>query len=180
MVSTLFWIFIAIASIRVHLIDENEEPNMKTDAEIRSDVEAELKRDACLADPSDIAVIVKDSVVTLTGFAGSWLDRYYAQRAAKRVKGVRGLANNIVVRRPDGDQRTDAEIAREAVAAIKRELPSLADDIQVIVNDGYVSLEGAVDWHYQREQAQKAIRDVKGIKNIVNIIDVKPMWARSP
>jgi osmotically-inducible protein OsmY len=153
---------------------------MKTDAEIRSDVEAELKRDVCLADPSDIAVIVKDSVVTLTGFADSWLDRYYAQRAAKRVKGVRGLANNIQVRRPKGDQRADPEIAREAVAAIKRELPSLADDIQVIVNDGYVSLEGAVDWHYQRELAQKAIRGVKGIKNIVNTIDLKPTWVRSP
>nr|WP_275944451.1 BON domain-containing protein [Microvirga flocculans] len=147
---------------------------MKTDAEIRNDVEIEMKRDVCLVDPSDIAVAVKGGVVTLAGFGNSWLDRYYAQRAAKRVKGVRGLANNIQVRRTTGDQRTDPEIAREAVAAIKREIPSVADDVKVIVNDGYVSLEGFVEWHYQRELAQKAIRDVKGIKNIVNVIGLKP------
>jgi len=179
MVPALLWIFSARTSIRIHPIDENEEPHMKTDSEIRSDVEAELKRDVCLADPSDIAVIVKDSVVTLTGFADSWLDRYYAQRAAKRIKGIRGLANNIQVRRPEGGQPTDAEIARDAAAAIKREIPSVADSIMVIVSDGYVSLEGTVEWHYQRELAQKAIRGVKGIKNIVNAIDLKPAWARS-
>jgi len=94
-------------------------------------------------------------------------------------KRSRGLANSIQVRRTIGDQRTDPEIAREAVAVIKREIPSVADDIKVIVNDGYVSLEGFVEWHYQRELAQKAIRDVKGIKNIVNVIDLRPAWLRS-
>lgn len=147
---------------------------MKSDAEIKRNVEAELQWDVHLEDAADIAVAVKNGVVTLTGYTNSWADRYYAERAAKRVSGVRGLANDIKVRIPAGDQRTDPEIAREAVSAIEREVPSCADRIRVVVKEGYVTLEGTVEWQFQKEWAEKAIRKIKGIKNIVNVVDVNP------
>ena len=146
---------------------------MKTDEEIRRDVEAELRWDPDL-DATDIAVAVKNGVVTLTGFVKSYTHKYAAEMDAKRVAGVSGVANEIQVRLPDVDSRPDPEIARDAVAALKNELPYSWEKIKVIVRSGWITLEGDVDWNYQREAAEKAVRNVKGALGVINSLVVKP------
>jgi osmotically-inducible protein OsmY len=122
----------------------------------------------------DISVSVKNGVVTLTGFTHSYTDRLEAEAAAKRVSGVLGLANDIEVRLPAIDQRPDPEIARDAVAALKAQLPISHDRIKVIVKDGWITLEGAVEWQYQKSTADMAVRKLKGVKGVTNVITVKP------
>ena len=146
---------------------------MKSDNEIERDVRDELKWDPDL-DASDIAVSVKDGVVTLAGFTKSYTDRLEAEIAAKRVAGVRAVANDIEVRLPAIDQRPDPDIARDAVAALKAELPISHDRIKVVLKDGWVTLEGGVEWQYQKTTAENAVRRVKGVKGVTNIITVKP------
>jgi osmotically-inducible protein OsmY len=146
---------------------------MKSDNEIERDVRDELKWDPDL-DAEDIAVSVKNGVVTLAGFTKSYTDRLEAEIAAKRVAGVRAVANDIEVRLPAIDQRPDPDIARDAVAALKAELPISHDRIKVIVKDGWVTLEGAVEWQYQKTTAENAMRKVKGVKGVTNVVTVKP------
>ena len=146
---------------------------MKSDSEIERDVRDELKWDPDL-DADDVAVSVKNGVVTLAGFTRSYADRLEAEAAAKRVAGVHAVANDIEVRLPAIDQRPDPDIARDAVAALKSELPISHDRIKVIVKDGWVTLEGAVEWQYQKNAADTAVRKVKGVKGVTNVITVKP------
>jgi osmotically-inducible protein OsmY len=146
---------------------------MKADSDIRRDVEAELKWDPDL-DPTDIAVAVKDRVVTLTGFVRSYTQKWQAERDAKRVSGVVGLANDIEVRLPTSAQRPDPEIARDAVAALKHELPYSYETIKVLVKGGWLTLEGTAEWNYQRTRAEEAVRRVTGIKGVSNLILLKP------
>jgi osmotically-inducible protein OsmY len=146
---------------------------MKSDSEIERDVRDELKWDPDL-DAEDIAVSVKNGVVTLAGFTRSYADRLEAEAAAKRVAGVLAVANDIEVRLPAIDQRPDPDIARDAVNALKAELPISYDKIKVIVKEGWVTLEGAVEWQYQKTTADTAVRKVKGVKGVTNVITVKP------
>jgi len=146
---------------------------MKSDSEIERDVRDELKWDPDL-DADDVAVSVKNGVVTLAGFTHSYADRLEAEAAAKRVAGVHAVANDIEVRLPAIDQRPDPDIARDAVAALKSELPISHDRIKVIVKDGWVTLEGAVEWQYQKNTADSAVRRVKGVKGVTNVVTVKP------
>ena len=115
--------------------------------------------------------------MTLTGFVRSYLQKCEAERAAKRVSGVLGLANDIEVRLPSESQRTDPELAREAVAAIKTELPYAHENVKVLVKTGWATLEGSVEWDYQRTRAERAVRALKGIKGISNLITLKPRVA---
>jgi osmotically-inducible protein OsmY len=146
---------------------------MKSDSEIERDVRDELKWDPDL-NADDIAVSVKDGVVTLAGFTQSYFDRLEAEAAAKRVAGVHAVANDIEVRLPKIDQRPDPDIARDAVAALKAELPLSYDRIKVVVRDGWINLEGAVEWQYQKSAAESAVRRVKGAKGVTDVITVKP------
>jgi osmotically-inducible protein OsmY len=146
---------------------------MRSDEEIERDVREELKWDPDL-DAEDIAVSVKNGVVTLVGFTRSYTDRLEAEIAAKRVAGVHAVANDIEVRLPAIDQRPDPDIARDAVAALKSELPISHDRIKVIVKDGWLTLEGAVEWQYQKTTAENAVRKVKSVKGVTNVIKVKP------
>ena len=146
---------------------------MRSDSDIKRDVENELKWDPDF-DATDIAVAVKSGVVTLTGFVKSYGQKFAAERAAKRVAGVVGLANDIDVRLPEVDKRPDPEIARDAVTAIKNRLPYSAEHIKVLVKDGWVTLEGEVEWNYQREAAESAVRWIKGVKGVSNLIRLKP------
>ena len=118
---------------------------MKPDSEIERDVREELQWDPDL-NAEDIAVSVKDGVVTLAGFTRSYTDRLEAEAAAKRVAGVHAVANDIEVRLPAIDQRPDPDIARDAVAALKSQLPISHDKIKVIVKDGWITLEGSTEW----------------------------------
>jgi osmotically-inducible protein OsmY len=146
---------------------------MKSDSEIERDVREELKWDPDL-NAEDVAVTVKDGVVTLAGFTHSYADRLEAEMAAKRVAGVRAVANDIEVRLPSIDQRPDPDIARDAVVAMKAELPISHERIKIIVKDGWVTLEGTAEWQYQKTAAENVVRKIKGTKGVTNVITVKP------
>ena len=146
---------------------------MRSDSEIEKNVKAELEWDPDL-DATDIAVSVKNGVVTLTGFVKSYTDRYEAEAAAKRVAGVVAVANDIEVRMPSVDERPDPDIAREAAAAIKSQLPISSEHIKIIVKNGWVTLEGEVEWQYQRQTAENVVRRIKGVKGVSNTILLKP------
>jgi osmotically-inducible protein OsmY len=151
---------------------------MRTDSDIKRDVEAELRWDPDI-DPTDIGVAVKGGVVTLTGFVRSYSQKYEAERAVKRVLGVAGVANDIQVRLPSENQRPDPEIARDAVAALKTELPYSSQNIKVTVKDGWLTLEGNAEWNYQRTRAEEAVLRIKGVKGVSNLIELKPRVAPS-
>ena len=146
---------------------------MRSDSDIKRDVEQELRWDTDI-EASDIGVAVKDGVVTLSGFVRSYTQKWQAERDAKRIAGVVGVANDIEVRIPSIDQRPDPEIARDAVAALKWELPYSADRIKLVVTNGTITLEGDVEWNYQKKRAEEAVRRIKGVRAVVNMILVKP------
>jgi osmotically-inducible protein OsmY len=149
---------------------------MRSDSDIKRDVEDELRWDPDI-DATDIAVSVNSGVVTLAGFVRSYMQKYQAETDAKRVAGVLGVVNDIEVRLPGIDERPDPEIARDAIAEIKSELPYSWEKIRVVVKKGWLTLEGDVEWNYQRERAGEAVRRVRGVKGITNSIEVKPRVA---
>jgi osmotically-inducible protein OsmY len=151
---------------------------MKADGDIKRDVEAELHWSPDI-DETDIAVKVNGGVVALTGFVRSYHEMYQAEAAVKRVAGVAGVANDIQVRLPSGNVMADPEIAREAVTAIKLELPFSHESIKVLVHDGQVTLEGILEWQYQKERAEIAVRRLKGIRGVTNLITIKPRVSTS-
>ena len=146
---------------------------MRSDEEVKRDVEAELHASPAI-EASDITVAVKNGVVTLSGYVRSYSQKWEAERDAKRVVGVVGIANDIEVRLPLLNQRPDPEIARDAVAAISAELPYSAEHVRVVVRDGWVTIEGSVEWHYQRERAETAVRRLRGVKSLTNLISLQP------
>jgi osmotically-inducible protein OsmY len=149
---------------------------MRSDDDIKRDVEEELRFDPDI-DETDIAVAVKDGVVTLSGFARSYGQRRAAEAAAKRMSGVLGVVNDLEVRLPIIHRRPDPDIARDAVQAIKLWLPFSYERIQAVVKNGWITLEGEVEWNYQREAAEKAVRRLRGVRGISNFIQVKPRVA---
>jgi osmotically-inducible protein OsmY len=146
---------------------------MRSDSDIKRGVEAELRWDPDI-NPDDIAVAVKDGVVTLTGFVRSYSQKLQAEADAKRIAGVLAVANDIEVRLPMVDQRPDPEIARDVVAALKTQLPYSWEAIKPVVKGGWVTLEGQVEWNYQRERAEGAVRRIKGVKGVTDSIQLKP------
>jgi osmotically-inducible protein OsmY len=146
---------------------------MRTDSDIKRDVEEEIKYDADVYS-SDIGVSVKSGVVALTGFVGSFSQKLQAERDAKRVSGVMGVANDIQVRIPSVDARPDPEIARDVVAQLKAELPFSYEHVKSVVKNGWVTLEGDLEWNYQRMGAESATRRVKGVIGVTNQIKLAP------
>jgi osmotically-inducible protein OsmY len=144
----------------------------RSDNSLLDDVVLELKWDPKISSASDIAVAVKDGVVTLTGFIPSFWEKDAAEKAVKRVYGVRGIANDIEVKL--FWQRTDPEIARDAVHELESHVSIPADRIKVTVKDGWVRLEGTVDWEYQKGLAQSAMKELKGVSGVTNKIQITP------
>jgi osmotically-inducible protein OsmY len=149
---------------------------MRTDRAIERDVANELRWSPDV-DDRDIAVKVTGGVVTLTGLAQSYRDKSHAETAAKRVSGVVGIANDIEVRLAAMDARPDPDIARGAVAALKSELAQSADRIRVLVHQGRLTLEGDLEWYFQRDTAESAVRPLKGVVSVSNLISIKPLVA---
>ncbi len=143
----------------------------KSDTALREDVMFELKYDPKITSP-DVAVAVKDGVVTLTGYASSYWEKDAAEKAAKRVYGVKAVANEIQVKL--GITRTDPEIARDAVHELESHVSIPADRIKVAVKSSWVTLEGTVDWQYQKTLAESSIKRLKGVLGVTNNIEVKP------
>ena len=144
---------------------------VRTDEEIQQDVLAELKWDAKLQ-PNEIGVTVKDGIVTLTGWVDSYLKKWSAEDAALKVSGVKAVANDIEVKLES--ERTDANIAAAVLRALDWDAFVPADKIQVTVFKGWVTLRGEVEWQYQRQDAERAVRRLVGVKGVSNLITVKP------
>lgn len=145
-----------------------------TDIRVRGAVVRQLDWDPEV-DASAIGVSADDSVVTLTGFVDTYAEKLAAERVAKRVRGVRAVANDITVRQMM--DRTDADIAHDAVMCLKNR-PGLADTVQVAVHRGHVTLTGQVEWLLQKEWAERAVKHVRGLLGIFNHITVKPRSAQ--
>jgi osmotically-inducible protein OsmY len=161
-----------LASRRQSIAELHLEGVMRSDSEIERDVKEEFQWNPDL-DATDISVSVSKGVVTLTGFVKSYFDRLEAETAAKRVAGVVGVANDIEVRIPNIDERPDPEIARDAISALKTQLPLSSEHIKVVVKNGVVTLEGQVEWQYQKQTAEKALRRIRGVKKVINVIQLK-------
>jgi osmotically-inducible protein OsmY len=150
----------------------NTKMQTRSDDLIRSDVLFELKWDPRIGSSNDIAVAVKEGVVTLSGFVHSYWDKDAAEKAVKRVYGVKGVANDIEVKLDS--KRTDPEIARDAVHELESHVSLPSDKIKVTVKNGWVTLEGNVDWQYQKTLAESAIKKLRGVIGIINNIEIKP------
>jgi osmotically-inducible protein OsmY len=142
----------------------------RTDAAIQQDVLDELTWDPQV-EPTDVGVEVDDGVVTLTGTVESYMKKWAAERAALRVAGVRAVVNDLAVKVPG--RRTDTDIAQAVADALKSNILVPEGRIKVTVEDGWVTLEGDVDWWFQREEAEDTVRRVKGVEGVTNRIEIK-------
>jgi len=144
---------------------------MKSDDELRRDVEKELEWEPSV-DERRIGVSVIEGIVTLTGEVGSYVEKWNAERTAERVKGVRGLANDLVVR--TASERSDTDIAKAAADSLKWNVVVPDDRISVRVEKGWVTLSGEVTWDFQRREAERAVRSLQGVRGITDLIAVTP------
>lgn len=149
---------------------------MKTDAQLRKDVEAELEWDPSI-DAAHVGVAVQEGVVTLTGHLGSFAEKVAVERATKRVAGVRGVAVELDVRLEPHHKLSDAEIAGAVQTAFKWHALIPEDRIHFTVERGWVTLNGLVDWEHQRHNAEIAVRPITGVLGVVNKIHLRPREA---
>lgn len=146
---------------------------MKTDYQIQQDVIDQLKWEPILH-ASEIGVALKDGVVTLSGIVDSFNKKIVAEKAAKKVSGVKAIAMDIQVGVSPVFKRTDSEIAETILNALRLHTSVQEDKIRIKVEDGLVTLEGEVEWEYQRKAARNAIENLPGVRNVLNYIIVKP------
>ncbi len=121
-----------------------------------------------------VGVTADNGVVTLTGHVPSYLEKSAAEQAAARVRGVKAIAEEIEVRLPVQTERSDEDIARAAVDRIAWEVSIPADAVKIKVQQGWITLTGEVDWHYQRDAAESVIRGLRGVVGISNETTVRP------
>jgi osmotically-inducible protein OsmY len=145
---------------------------MYTDQDMQQDITAELKWDSSLRD-DDIAVGVREGIVTLGGFVDSLADKGKAERVAARVKGVRAVVNEIEVKLPTWSQRADPDIARAVLDALKWNIAVPHEHLRVKVEDGWVTLEGEVPWYHQKEAAERSVRFLTGVRGVLNLVTLK-------
>ena len=144
-----------------------------SDESVQRDVLAELKWDARVS-PNEVGVAVKNGIVTLTGSVDSYLKKWSAEEAAHRVRGVKAVANELEVKLPGSDERTDEDIAAAAIDSLQWNVGVTADDIQLTVSKGWVTLQGDVEWNYQKTEAERVVRNLRGVKGVTNLLTVKP------
>jgi osmotically-inducible protein OsmY len=147
---------------------------MRTDYELRADIIAELGWDPSIRD-EDIATAVKDAVVTLAGTVDTYAQRYAAERAVERVRGVKAIVNDLTVKLPGSMERSDADIAHAAVNALRWNVQVPSERIQVRVSNGWLTLEGEVDGFYQKDAAERSVRSLMGVKGLTNLITLRAM-----
>ena len=146
---------------------------MKSDMDLRRDVLDELEWEPSI-DAAEIGVTAHDGVVTLTGDVKSYTEKMTAERVTKRIQGVRAIANDIEVRLPGTAERTDSDIARAAVDALKWRTLVPVGRIKVSVSNGWITLEGEADWQYEKDAAFEAVHHLVGVKGVTNLIALKP------
>jgi osmotically-inducible protein OsmY len=145
---------------------------MKTDIELRDDVLDELRRETAV-NAAEIGVAVKNGVVTLTGTVDYYPQKLGTERAALRVSEVKALANQVKIRWPGSNLLTDTDIAQAVKNALEWDVNVPEERIQTMVEEGWVTLKGEVEWQDQKSAADAALRDLKGVKGVINEIDVK-------
>ncbi len=146
---------------------------MKTDAQIQRDVMDELKWTPLL-NSSEVGVAVKDGVVTLSGQVDSYAKKVAAEKAAKKISGVKAIAEDIHVGVSPSYRKTDTEIAEAVINALKWHAAVQQEKIKVSVEDGLVKLEGQVDWDFQRTNAVNTVQNLSGVRYVSNLLTVKP------
>lgn len=149
-----------------------------SDLELKKSVESELDWEPSV-NPAEIGVAAKDGIVTLTGRIPSYWEKVAAERAAMRVGGVKAVVNQLEVRLPSSSERTDEDIARAALDALKWSVLIPPDHIKVKVSKGWVTLEGSVDWQFQKTAAEKAVRKLFGVLGVTNLVEVKARVSKS-
>ena len=147
---------------------------MKANIELQQDVYDELQFEPAV-DSADIGVTAKDGIVTLTGQATSLAEKWSAVRAAERVNGVNAVVDEIKVEIPSLYKRGDEEIARTVVNALKWDVFVPDERIKVHVENGWIILKGTVDYKYQNNAVENAVRNLAGVKGITNHVKVKPV-----
>ena len=149
---------------------------MKTDSQLQHDVLEQLKWEPSIRE-AEIATAVKDGVVTLSGFVDSYAEKYLAVRAMERLDGVMAVVDNLTVKLPSRHVRPDTEIAHAAVNVLKWDTMVPHDKIKMSVREGWITLEGEVDWRYHKTAAERALRYLTGVKGVTNLIVVRPPHA---
>lgn len=145
---------------------------MRTDSEIKLDVQDELAWEPSI-DETKIGVAVDEGVVTLSGELDSYTNKITAEKAAKRVKGVKAVAEDIVVRYTSNLEKTDTAIAKAVLNAFNWHSSVPDNNIMVKVENGWVYLSGEVQWEYQKNSAKNAIKDLLGVKGVINNVTIK-------
>jgi osmotically-inducible protein OsmY len=144
----------------------------QTDSDLERSVLGQIEWDPQIVS-KDISAATREGIVTLTGFVHSYPEKLAAEKAAKAVYGVKAVANDIEVK--PGTERSDPEIARDVVHAMKIDISVPSNRIQVGIHNGWVTLEGTVNWHFQRAGAEGCARNADGVRGVINKIQLKPL-----
>jgi len=147
---------------------------MKTDTDLKRDVLAELAYEPSIK-ADDIGVSVQEGVVTLTGHVPTYTEKSAAERAVKRVLGVRAVVEELIVSLFSSHQRNDGDVAQSAATALDLNISVPPNTVQMMVENGWITLSGDVDWYYQREAAHDAVRHLLGVKGVTNLMEVRPL-----
>lgn len=146
---------------------------MKTDLQIQKDVAEELSWDPSIHE-SEIAISAKNGVVTFTGTVRSYAEKYAAERAAERVSGVKAIADDLTVRPVQGFIRSDTDIAHAAVTALEWDIQVPENKVKAKVENGWVTLIGAVEWKFEKDAAERAVRYLTGVRGVSNLVAIQP------
>lgn len=144
-----------------------------TDLTLRENVLSELEFEPSV-NAAHIGVAVEKGVVTLSGHVGSYAEKLAAERVVQRVKGVRAIAQEIEVRLPSDKKTNDDEIAQRALSVIAWDTTIPDRKLRIKVQDGWITLSGEVEWYFQRQGAEAAVRKLSGVAGVINLIAVKP------
>jgi osmotically-inducible protein OsmY len=168
------------AAVRAGLFElpERRRIEMKEDKELQRDVLDELQWEPSV-EAAEIGVTARAGVVTLTGIVPSYFQRVTAEQVTERVHGVKGIANELEIRLSGTGERTDADIAKAAIDAMKWRTAVPDERVKVAVSKGWVTLDGDVDWHFQKASAYEAVRHLMGVTGVVNLIKIKPRASAS-
>lgn len=145
----------------------------RSDVQLKDDVLAQLKWEPSVME-SEIGVIVKEGIVTLTGTVESWATKIAAEKAAQRVSGVNAVADELKIKLLSSYERTDADIASAAVSALKWHVFVPRDRVKVTVENGWITLKGELDWQFQKTTAYDAVHYLWGVKGVSNELTIKP------
>ena len=151
---------------------------MKTDKDLQHDVQVELNWEPSV-NAAHIGVSAKDGVVCLLGHVPSYAEKLAAEKATKRVYGAKAVVDELEVKLPRNGRRTDEDVASCCVAALKHNYAVPAESIKVLLNNGWVTLDGDVEWQYQKAAAESAVCYLTGVVGVTNNINLKPRVSTS-